>query len=93
MRLHKPVERILPAYRFGQVTLRTFFRLVYRAWEEGLENVPDRGACVVASNHQSYLDPPLLATAIRTAGVFFMAKRELFAVPFLGAFIVPRLRK
>lgn len=87
MRLRKPVERILPAYRFGQVTLRGFFRLVYRAWEEGLENVPDRGACVVASNHESLLDPPLLATAIPHRQVFFMAKRELFAVPFLGSFL------
>jgi len=87
MRPRKPVERILPAYRFGQVTLRGFFRLVYQAWEEGLENVPDRGACVLASNHQSFLDPPLLATAIPHRQVFFLAKRELFSVPFLGPFL------
>lgn len=87
MRSRKPVERILPTYRFGQVTLRGFFRLLYRAWEEGLENIPDQGACVVASNHESFLDPPLLATAIPHRQVFFMAKRELFAIPLLGRFL------
>jgi 1-acyl-sn-glycerol-3-phosphate acyltransferase len=49
----------------------------------GRENVPQRGRVVIVSNHASDFDPPLLATAI-SRPVAFMAKEELFKVPFLG---------
>ncbi|MEO0406027.1 MAG: lysophospholipid acyltransferase family protein [Cyanobacteria bacterium P01_A01_bin.135] len=49
----------------------------------GSENVPRRGPLLVVSNHASYFDPPLLASAVRRP-VAYMAKAELFEVPVLS---------
>ncbi len=53
----------------------------------GRENIPDRGKVLLVSNHRSYLDPPLVAYAVRKREVFFMAKEELFKSPILGFLI------
>ncbi|MDP8253311.1 MAG: lysophospholipid acyltransferase family protein [Candidatus Kaelpia aquatica] len=44
---------------------------------EGKNNVPLRGAVIIASNHASFLDPILLGAASRRV-LNFMAKEELF---------------
>lgn len=58
--------------------LHTYFRgRIY-----GAENVPREGPLVVASNHASYFDPPLVSNCVGRP-VAFMAKEELFEVPVL----------
>ena len=61
---------------------RTFFFLEVR----GAENVPRDGALIVAANHISNFDPPLLGVAMPRP-VWYMAKKELFAIPVLGPLI------
>ena len=72
------------------------FKLVYRLEVLGMENVPKDNAYIVAPNHLSTLDPPLIA-GISKRPLAFMAKKELFDNPFLcwwlnwlGAFAVDR---
>ncbi|MFA6582775.1 MAG: lysophospholipid acyltransferase family protein [Elusimicrobiaceae bacterium] len=60
-------------------------KTVFRLRGEGLENIPRTGALIIACNHLSEADPPaldVLVTKIRP--VRFMAKVELFRVPFIG---------
>lgn len=49
----------------------------------GAENVPLDGGLIVACNHVSLLDPPILGTCCPRP-IHYMAKRELFAIPVLG---------
>jgi 1-acyl-sn-glycerol-3-phosphate acyltransferase len=49
----------------------------------GIENVPETGGVLLVANHQSYLDPVLVAVRLRRA-VSFMAKSELFENRYLG---------
>jgi len=70
-------------YYFVQVFFHIIFKILFRLEIIGRENIPKNGPLIVASNHASLLDPPLVGTA-STRKVYFMAKEELF-VPILGS--------
>ena len=53
----------------------------------GLENVPEKGGVLLAANHQSYLDPVLVAMVLPRE-MHFMARRTLFRNPGFRALIV-----
>ena len=57
-------------------------KVVYRLKVEGLENVPKDNEYIVCPNHLSTLDPPMLA-GILPRRISFMAKKELFDIPFI----------
>jgi 1-acyl-sn-glycerol-3-phosphate acyltransferase len=59
---------------------------MFRMRVEGQRNVPTRGGILICSNHLSHLDPPLVGTAAPRM-VYHMAKRELFKVPGLAAWM------
>jgi 1-acyl-sn-glycerol-3-phosphate acyltransferase len=61
-------------------------KLAFAVRVSGTENVPPSGALIVASNHVSYLDPPLLGTWFPRV-IHFMAKQELFEKPVFGPLI------
>jgi 1-acyl-sn-glycerol-3-phosphate acyltransferase len=46
--------------RVLKALLRVFFGIFTRLQVSGLEFVPDHGSFILASNHMSYFDPPLL---------------------------------
>jgi 1-acyl-sn-glycerol-3-phosphate acyltransferase len=52
----------------------------------GRERVPSAGGLVIASNHISFWDPPLIGSALPRE-CHFLAKEELFATPLLGPVI------
>jgi len=63
------------------LAFKYFFRLlfpIYFRWKvTGREKVPASGGVIVAANHTSFLDPPLVGTAlIRQA--YFLARQDLF---------------
>jgi 1-acyl-sn-glycerol-3-phosphate acyltransferase len=66
--------------------LRIAFVLAFRVRVFGQRNVPRRGGVLIVSNHQSYLDPPLLAVGLERP-VSFMARRTLFRNPAFGRLI------
>ena len=50
------------------------------------DRIPRSGGLIVASNHISFWDPPLVGSAL-PRGTYFLAKEELFATPVLGPLI------
>ncbi len=73
-------------YDFSKVVVRSMARTLWRARVVGTENVPAQGPLIVACNHVSYLDPPLMG-CFCPRRISYMAKKELFAVPLLGTVI------
>jgi 1-acyl-sn-glycerol-3-phosphate acyltransferase len=67
-------------YWFMRALFIVFFRVLGH-WEvRGHEHVPPEGSVLIAPNHLSFLDPPLIGCALRRPG-WFMAKAELFHIP------------
>ena len=78
-----PVNRLYAVLKVPAVAIaRTMFRLESR----GRENVPATGAVLLAANHSSVLDPPLIGSATDRQ-LSFLAKAELFDLPLLGGLI------
>ena len=65
------------------VVVFPIYKFVFRGCLIGQENIPRNGSFIMVSNHGSLLDPPLLGHAIGR-NISFMAKAELFKIPFLG---------
>ena len=63
-----------------------FCRAYFRLEAHGVENVPRTGPVVIASNHLSFLDPPLIGCVIPRI-VNFLARHTLFEIPILGRVI------
>ena len=62
---------------------RLLFKILFR-WEvRGRENISKKGALIIASNHLSYLDPPLIGIA-SPRRLHYMAVDAVFRYFFLG---------
>ncbi len=55
----------------------------YRVDEEGLEHIPDEGACVLVCNHVSYVDAVVIAACVRRP-IRFVMDHRIFKVPLLS---------
>ncbi|WP_329032752.1 1-acyl-sn-glycerol-3-phosphate acyltransferase [Streptomyces sp. NBC_01725] len=55
-------------------------KLAFRPWVEGIENIPEEGPAILASNHLSFSDSFFLP-AVLTRKVTFIAKAEYFTSP------------
>lgn len=86
-------------YRITVSLLFIILKFFYHLRIQGVENIPKKGAFILASNHVSYFDPPILAVGcfmIRPK-LNFIAKEELFCnkafgwyIKKLGAFPIKR---
>ena len=59
------------------------FHLVFRGKISVRHNIPRSGPLIVAANHASILDPPILAYAVARP-IAFLAKYSLYRFPLLG---------
>ena len=73
-------------YAFAKLVVRAVGRILWRVDVRGAANVPRDGPLIVACNHISLLDPPLLGGSCPRK-INYMAKRELFAIPVFGPLI------
>ncbi|MFD4744380.1 lysophospholipid acyltransferase family protein [Streptomyces rubiginosohelvolus] len=67
-------------YVLKYVVLGPVLRLLFRPRIEGLENIPEDGAAIVAGNHLSFSDH-FLMPAILKRRITFLAKAEYFTGP------------
>jgi 1-acyl-sn-glycerol-3-phosphate acyltransferase len=77
-------------YPIVRNAFRVAFSTAWRLRILGEEHVPRTGPLIVAANHVSNLDPPVLGAALPRP-LYYMAKAELFRIPVLGA-IITQLR-
>jgi len=73
-------------YRFAWVVIRFVERLLFGMRIHGDERVPREGGVIIASNHISYSDPPVVGSA-SPRELHYLAKEELFRNPVFGAII------
>jgi 1-acyl-sn-glycerol-3-phosphate acyltransferase len=69
-------------YTFSGAIARVAFQ--YRAY--GQENIIEEGPAIMAANHQSYLDPPLVGITCRNE-LYYLARKTLFEKKLLGPII------
>lgn len=73
-------------YGFAKGIVKIIAVVFFRIRTVGADNVPLTGPLIVAANHISNFDPPLLGVALPRP-ISYMAKKELFAMPVLGSLI------
>jgi hypothetical protein len=56
---------------------------VYRVRQQGLENIPHEGACIVVCNHVSYVDAIVIAACVRRP-IRFVMDHRIFRTPLLS---------
>ncbi|EGO64917.1 lysophospholipid acyltransferase family protein [Acetonema longum] len=76
-------------YNLLRFLFRTTFQIVFRWQVKGVENIPKNQGVIIAANHISLWDPPVIGCAV-PGKVHFMAKQELFKIPVFG-WIISRL--
>ncbi|MEK6646550.1 MAG: lysophospholipid acyltransferase family protein [Candidatus Firestonebacteria bacterium] len=71
-------------YKIGKTVLFPLFKMFFKLEIIGEENIPKTSAVIIAANHLSFLDPPILGTAVRKRHLHFLARRSLFKNIFFG---------
>jgi len=73
-------------YRISAFLLSLVLRLTGGVTLIGRENVPTAGGVILAPNHISYVDPPIVGCYLKRQ-VHYMAKEELFRSKLLAAWL------
>lgn len=72
-----------PVYYCGWRCFRTLYKTYFRARMHNAERVPESGPVIIASNHASFLDPPLVGSCLHR-GISYLARDTLFRYPGVG---------
>jgi len=93
--LYEPFLIPMPLWRVLRGVVRIIISIVLDVHVVGRQNIPAQGASIIASNHLSWVDVPLIPAFIKRR-IVYMAKEEAFQgnlawlVRFFGAFPVKR---
>lgn len=75
-----------PSYYIGWSLFRLIYATYFRWRVYNPENVPMTGPVILASNHASFIDPPLVGSGLHRT-VNYLARESLFRFPPLGAIL------
>lgn len=76
----------ITSYSLAKVVFGPLIRMAFFVKVEGTEHFPQHGGVILASNHLSVFDPPVVAAAA-PRNVHFLAKEELFVNPPVRAML------
>ena len=79
-----------PLYWTARRVVWWYLRAVHRLEIRGTENIPWRGPVILAANHCSFLDPPVVAMVSPNRNVRFMARDTLYSNP-VARWFFPRV--
>lgn len=65
-------------YQFSTRLFKLFLLIWNRLRIRGADNIPDEGGVLLASNHASFLDPPVVGVGYRGRPIHFMARDTLW---------------
>lgn len=79
-----PVDNLpLPTAGFGYRFVSRLFKCLFHCYNglsiKGTENIPEKGACILAPNHQSFMDGPLVLSGLawsKLGDYYFYATEE-----------------
>jgi 1-acyl-sn-glycerol-3-phosphate acyltransferase len=74
------------SYRLGWIGFRALYRIYFRWRVFNAERVPQSGPVILASNHASFLDPPLVGSGLHRP-INYLARESLFRFPGIGALL------
>jgi len=74
------------SYRLGWIFFRTLYAILFRWRAFNAGRVPQAGAVILASNHASFIDPPLVGAALHRP-ISYLARESLFRFPGIGALL------
>jgi 1-acyl-sn-glycerol-3-phosphate acyltransferase len=74
------------SYRIGWLGFRAMFAVYFRWSIFNPERVPQMGGVILASNHASFLDPPLVGSGLHR-DINYLARESLFRFPGIGALL------
>ena len=74
------------SYFLGWCFFRALYALYFRWRVFNPERVPQTGAVILAANHASFLDPPVIGAALRRP-INYLARESLFCFPGIGALL------
>ncbi|HYG22313.1 MAG TPA: lysophospholipid acyltransferase family protein [Verrucomicrobiae bacterium] len=72
-----------PVYYIGWSLFRLIYATYFRWRVFHPERVPLKGPVILAANHASYIDPPLVGAGIHR-GINYLARESLFRFPVMG---------
>jgi 1-acyl-sn-glycerol-3-phosphate acyltransferase len=74
------------SYRLGWLGFCAMFAVYFRWRVFNPERVPQTGGVILASNHASFLDPPLVGSGLHR-DINYLARESLFRFPGIGALL------
>src|SRR5690606_31859800 len=76
-------------YTAGWVLMRRIMAVCFRCRATGSHHIPAEGPFILASNHASFMDPPLVGSAC-SRPISYLARESLFKNP-LGGWVLRRV--
>lgn len=81
-------------YKVVSKILNISSKVLFRIEVQGVENIPQEGACIITANHKSNWDIVFMAGLMGERVINTVAKKELFEVPILRVilkkcFVIP----